>query len=188
MNTTKQYSIAYKGLKNGEHTFEFEVGDELFQLFGNTEIKGGHCHVKVHLTRSDRQLQLQVDIQGHVVVECDRCLGDFELPIDEQAELLVKFSDEVREYDGETLWLSPAEDFVDLAQFIYESIVLALPYQRVHPEGECDPDMLRRFRIVSDKEFETIEAAAGKSEGNPEWSRQLEALKEELEELEKQEE
>lgn len=185
MNTTKQYSIAYKGLKNGEHTFDFEVGDDLFQLFGNTEIKGGHCDVKVLLTRSERQLQLQVAIQGHVVVECDRCLGDCELPIDQNEELIVKFSDEIREYDGETLWLSPAEDFVDLAQFIYESIVLALPYQRVHPEGECDPDMLKRFRIVSDKEFESIEAAAEKSKSNPEWNEQLAALKEELEKRQK---
>ena len=46
----------------------------------------------------------------------------------------------------------PGEDEVDLAQYIYESIVLSLPYQRVHPEGECDPEMLGRFRIVSDED------------------------------------
>ena len=46
---------------------------------------------------------------------------------------------------------------VSLAQYIYESIVLSLPYQRVHPEGECDADMLHRFRIVSQEEFSQIE-------------------------------
>ena len=61
------------------------------------------------------------------------------------------------DYDGEVMWISPAEGEVSLAQYIYESIVLSLPYQRVHPEGECDADMLHRFRIVSQEEFSQIE-------------------------------
>ena len=157
MNAARKYSIAWKGLSEGEHTFDFEAGDDLFRLFENTEIKGGHCDVKVNLLRAARQLRLEISIRGSVVVECDRCLGDCSVPMDYEGELLVKFSDEVREYDGDTLWLSPSEDFVDLTQYIYESIVLSLPYQRVHPDGECDPDMLGRFRIVSEQEFETIE-------------------------------
>ena len=55
------------------------------------------------------------------------------------------------------MWISPAEGEVSLAQYIYESIVLSLPYQRVRPEGECDADMLHRFRIVSQEEFSQIE-------------------------------
>ena len=93
----------------------------------------------------------------------------------------MKFSDEPREYDGEVLWLLPGEDEVDLSQYIYESIVLSLPYQRVHPEGECDPEMLKRFRIVSDEEFSAIENRAeehGVPEG--EWAK-LAALREQME-------
>ena len=157
MNAARKYSIAWKGLSEGEHTFDFEAGDDLFRLFENTEIKGGHCDVKVNLLRAARQLRLEISIRGSVVVECDRCLGDCSVPIDYEGELLVKFSDEVREYDGDTLWLSPSEDFVDLTQYIYESIVLSLPYQRVHPDGECDPDMLGRFRNDRDRN-----ATAGK--------------------------
>lgn len=127
MNAARKYSIAWKGLSEGEHTFDFEAGDDLFRLFENTEIKGGHCDVKVNLLRAARQLRLEISIRGSVVVECDRCLGDCSVPIDYEGELLVKFSDEVREYDGDTLWLSPSEDFVDLTQYIYESIVLSLP-------------------------------------------------------------
>ena len=74
------------------------------------------------------------------------------------------------------------EDRVELAQYIYESIVLSLPYQRVHPEGECNPEMLERFRIVSDREFASIEAAAeGAGErGGGEWAK-LAALRERME-------
>ena len=57
------------------------------------------------------------------------------------------------------MWISPADGEVSLAQYIYESIVLALPYSRVHADGECDPDMLARFTVVesADDEEETEE-------------------------------
>lgn len=167
MDAAKGYSIAYKGLKNGTHDFRFKVGGALFEACGSAEIKDGDCDVEVTLAKSETQLVADVAIRGGVVVACDRCLEDCRVPVDFEGRLVVKFSDEVREYDGEVLWLLPGEDEVDLAQYIYESIVLSLPYQRVHPDGGCDPEMLRRFRIVSDEEFAAIEAGAGQQSGTP---------------------
>lgn len=181
MEVAQGYSIAYKGLRNGTHEFHFEVGKPLFEAFESSEIKDGRCDVEVVLDRGESMLAADVRIEGHVVVPCDRCLEDCRIPIDFEGRLLVKFSDEPREYDGEVLWLLPGEDEVDLSQYIYESIVLSLPYQRVHPEGECDPEMLRRFRIVSDEEFSAIETRAEEHavpEG--EWAK-LAALRERME-------
>lgn len=179
MEVAQHYSIAYKGLRPGPHDFDFAVDGALFRAFGSEEIKDGDCRVVVRLERAETQLTLDVRITGSVVVECDRCLEDCSVPVDFEGRLLVKFSDEPGEYDGEVLWLLPAEDEVDLSQYIYESIVLSLPYQRVHPEGECDPEMLRRFRIVSDEEFGAVEARAGAaSEGA--WEK-LSALRERME-------
>ena len=165
MEVAQRYSIAWKGLKNGRHDFRFEVDKALFEAFESTEIKDGRCEVSVGVDRSEKQLTLDVGITGHVVVECDRCLEDCRVPI-----------------DGEVMWMLPGEDRVELAQYIYESIVLSLPYQRVHPEGECNPEMLERFRIVSDREFASIEAAAeGAGErGGGEWAK-LAALRERME-------
>lgn len=187
MDATKRYSIAYKGLKNGVHDFDFEVDGALFEACGSEEIKGGSCRAHVSLTKADTQLVADVAIRGEVVVACDRCLEDCRVPVEFEGRLLVKFSEQVREYDGEVLWLLPGEDEVDLAQYIYESIVLSLPYQRVHPEGGCDPEMLRRFRIVSGEEFAQIEAGAGRNaedaaggqSGNAAWEK-LAALKERM--------
>ena len=154
MEVAQRYSITWKGLKNGRHDFRFEVDKALFEAFESTEIKDGRCEVSVGVDRSEKQLTLDVGITGHVVVECD----------------------------GEVMWMLPGEDRVELAQYIYESIVLSLPYQRVHPEGECNPEMLERFRIVSDREFAAIEAAAeGAGErGGGEWAK-LAALRERME-------
>ena len=181
MGVNKRYTIAYKGLKLGSHEFRFEVDGSLFEEFESTEIKDGDCEVTVALERGEAMITLDVTVDGSVVVECDRCLEDCRIPVYYQGQLLVKFSDEVHEYDGEILWLLPAEDEIDLKQYIYESIVLALPYQRVHPEGECNPEMIERFRIVSGEEFAAVEARAeaeGHNEG--EWAK-LAELKERME-------
>lgn len=184
MEVSQRYTIAFRGLGIGSHDFRFEVGGDLFRDFENTEIKDAACEADVRLERAETMLTLDVAIGGSVVVPCDRCLEDCSVPVDFEGRLLVKFSDEAREYDGEVLWLHPAESEIDLTQYLYESVVLSLPYQRVHPEGGCDPAMLERFRIVSGEEFAHIEAQAA-AEPSAEhagegWER-LAALRERLE-------
>ncbi len=158
MEETKRYTIAYSGgLRSGLHDFHFKVDGGVVQGFRQYGNQGRGLRCLGRPGRGESMLTLDVNVDGSVVVECDRCLEDCNVPIHYEGQLLVKFSDEVHEYDGEVMWLLPMEDEVDLTQYIYESIVLALPYQRVHPDGECNPDMLERFRIVSDEEFGRLE-------------------------------
>ena len=161
MDVTKQYAIAWKGLKNGTYRFDFKVDNALFEAYGSTDIKDGDLSVGVTLERGESMLSLQTVIRGTVTVACDRCLEDCRLPVAFDGTLLVRFSDEVADYDGEVMWIGPSETEIDLSQYIYESICLSLPYQRVHPVGSdgksgCDPDMLARFNIVSEEEFDRL--------------------------------
>ena len=80
------------------------------------------------------------------------------MPIDYEGRLTVRISDETGEYDGDVMWVAPSEEEIDLTQYIYESIVLSLPYRRVHPEGECNPDMLARFSIADGAEVDETSA------------------------------
>ena len=154
------YKIAYKGLKVGSYDFDFKVDNTLFEAFEAEEIKGGNCNVQVKLTRTEAMLELNIAINGEVICECDRCLEDCPIAIDYNDNLLVKFSDETDYYDGEVMWISPAEDIVDLTQYIYESIVLSLPYSRVHQDGECNPEMLASFSEITEEELQALEAKA----------------------------
>ena len=164
MELSNKYSIAYKGLKNSTHDFHFEVDDTLFEAYESREIKGGKLAVELTMLKADTQLEVDFTISGEVTCECDRCLDDCLVPIDYEGHLIVRISNEEGEYDGDIMWVSPADDIVDFTQYIYESIVLSLPYQRVHPEGECNPDMMARFAIVSNEEIEAIEARAENDE------------------------
>ena len=179
------YTIAYKGLKNGSYDFDFKVDSALFEAYETEEIKGGNCDVRIALKRSESMLELNVAIEGTVICECDRCLEDCDIPVDYNGDLVVKFSDETDYYDGEVMWISPAEDMLDLTQYIYESIVLSLPYSRVHEEGECNPDMLASFTEITEEELEAMEAKAQEEDvvGLDDHNKSiLEALKSSLEE------
>ena len=166
MEVSKRYSIAYKGLKNSTFDYQFIVDDALFEFYESQEIHGGNCDVEVTMSKSDRQLDLDFVISGEVTCECDRCLEDCQIPIDYEGHLVVRLSEEEGEYDGEVMWLNPAENELDLTQYIYESIVLSLPYQRVHPEGECNPDMLARFSFAQNEDIEALERKSHEQENH----------------------
>ncbi|MDE6140401.1 MAG: DUF177 domain-containing protein [Alistipes sp.] len=155
MSHTKPYAIAYKGLKEGDYDFEFEIGDALFESYGRVEILSGECRARVHMHRAEAVLEMHTSIDGSVLCECDRCLEECRIPVAFEGDLIVKFSDEIDDYDGEQMWISPGDDEVDLTQYLYESIVLSLPYRRVHAEGECNADMLARFGVMSAEEFDS---------------------------------
>ena len=182
MSTLTKCSIAHKALSVGTHRFDFKIGDRFFEAFEGSEIHRGKADVQVVLNKQSNLLTLDFRIEGEVCVTCDRCLEEFMMPVGYTGTLAVRYSETEQESDGEVMWMLPGEDRVELAQYIYESIVLSLPYQRVHPEGECNPEMLERFRIVSDREFAAIEAAAeGAGEHNDgEWAK-LAALRERME-------
>ena len=95
MDVTKQYAIAWKGLKNGTYRFDFKVDNALFEAYGSTDIKDGDLSVGVTLERGESMLSLQTVIRGTVTVACDRCLEDCRLPVAFDGTLLVRFSDEV---------------------------------------------------------------------------------------------
>ena len=178
------YKIAYKGLKGGSYDFDFQVDDALFEAYDRVEIKGGRCDAHVDMKRSDTMLELHVSIGGEVICECDRCLEDCPVTVDYEGDLVVKFSDEIDDYDGDVMWISPSEDYLDLTQYIYESIVLSLPYRRVHEEGGCNPEMLASFGQITEEEFERMEREAEESDqvGLDDTNRQiLEALKQQME-------
>jgi uncharacterized metal-binding protein YceD (DUF177 family) len=164
MELNERYSIGYKSLSNNVFDYDFVVDDALFAAYESREVLGGNCDVKVVLAKSDSQLDVDVTIEGSVVCECDRCLEPCDIDIDYEGHLIVRLSTEEGEYDGEVMWLNPAEEKLDLTQYIYESIILSLPYQRVHTEGECNPDMMARFAQLTAAELEAIEARAGRGD------------------------
>ncbi len=182
MGSLNDFKIGFKSLNEGVYTYNFSVDGEFFKGFDNTEILGGDCAVGVELHRHNTMLEAVVSIDGVAIVECDRCLEDCPIDINYEGTLIVKFSDESEEYDGEIMLMPTGETDLDLRQYIYESIVLSLPYQRVHPEGECNAEMIERFKIITSEEFDDLEESAEEVHGiETSDLEKLMALKEQME-------
>lgn len=156
MNMANKYIIDYKSMPNGHHSLEMTLDGELFAAMESNEVKDAECDVRIELERSETQLLLDIAISGRAVVECDRCLEDCDIPVDYHGELVVRFADVAGEYDGEQMWIAQGDE-LSLAQYLYESVVVSLPYRRVHEEGGCDPDMMTRFTSAEEQEAEQEE-------------------------------
>ena len=83
--------IPLKGLPRGASTFDFAIGAEFFQKFGNTRIKDADCSVRAQVVRGSTLASIRCIVGGFVVVDCDRCLDDLTLKVDVERELTVGF-------------------------------------------------------------------------------------------------
>jgi len=145
------FSIPISGLKEGHHTFEFEINNTFFDQFEESEIKEGELFAVIEIEKRPSHIDLEVKISGKVRICCDRCLEMFDHPVECENRLLVKFGTEKDESDPEIITLPHDEYELDLKQYLYEYIYLALPIQRIHPddakgESTCEPSMLRKLK------------------------------------------
>lgn len=150
MNQLSKYGIVYQGLSEGRHEFEFDVDDKFFENLEYAEIEKGSLKVMVELFKKSTFLELDFQIDGMVELTCDRCLEEYNQPINFEGKLFVKFSEKETELADDVICLSPSDNELDISHYIYESINLSIPLKRVHPENEdgetgCNPEMLERL-------------------------------------------
>lgn len=150
MNYLSQYTLPFSGLSEGKHQFDFTVDDRFFAEFETSEVKKGELKIRVELEKRSTYLSLTFSISGTVELVCDRCLENFIFPVESNRKLLVKFSEKQVEDEAELIYLHPNDFQVEIAQYIYEFVILSLPIRRVHPDGEngeslCDPVMIKKL-------------------------------------------
>jgi len=144
--SNRDYIIPIKGMSIGKHSFEFTIDNSFFEEYENRDILGADFKVSLEIERSTLLLEVKAVIDGVVRTECDRCLEELEQMLETEAKLIVKFVKTVQEEDNEeVLTLDPNESELNLKQFLYDYICLALPIQRVHNEGDCNPEMIKKL-------------------------------------------
>ena len=157
MNRLKEYTIQFVGLEPGNHQFEFEVNDSFFEHFEFSQIQHGHIHVTVDLQKMERMMIFDISIVGEVLVTCDRCTNEFNMPLSDTQRLIVKLGAEYTEESEDVVVIPETEYQFNLASYIYEFIHLALPARLLHPDdangnSTCDPVMLRLLQKLAPTE------------------------------------
>lgn len=159
------YTIPIGGLKEGQHYFEYRIEKAFFEQFVESEVGEGDLTAAVEADKRASHIDLTIKISGSVRISCDRCLGLFSQPVDCIGRMLVKFGRTYDVDDPDMIVVPADENEVDLKQYFYEYILLALPIKRMHPDdvngrSTCDPEMLKRLKE---------HAARDENESDPRW-------------------
>lgn len=140
------YKVDLKNLSQGIHKFEYLLENKFFIDIGGDEVQKGKVKVSLELKRTSAMFEMNFISQGVVMVPCDRCLDDMEVPIETQNRLIVKFGKEYSEENDEIVVIPEVEGSINLAWFIYEFVVLAIPMKHVHVPGKCNKSMSSKLK------------------------------------------
>jgi uncharacterized metal-binding protein YceD (DUF177 family) len=151
----KEFSIPFSGLKQGKHKFDYVVNNEFFESFEYTEFNDVDVNVHVSLNKLSTMLEFELEAKGTVNIDCDITSEPYDQEIISYLELVVKFGDEYNDDNDEILIIPHGEHQVNIAQYVYEMLVLAVPQKRIHPgveDGTLDSEALKRLEALQPKE------------------------------------
>ena len=172
MKSTNEYLIPFIGLKIGKHQFEFNIDKKFFDEFSFDEFESCNIIANVVLEKKATMLEINFKHKGTVNVPCDLTGEQFDLPIKGKIKLVVQFGEEFNNDNDELLILPHGEHQIDLAQYIYEMIVLSIPPKRVHPgvkDGTLENEALQKLKELQVKKIK--EEAKKEEEIDPRWDK-----------------
>jgi DUF177 domain-containing protein len=135
-----KYEILFVGLKPGKHIFTYEIDNQFFQGFENSMIQ--KCDVFVHLTfekKKETFFVLDFFIDGIVQTDCDRCLADINLQVNNHYQLIIKVKhlEEQNNDDPNVIYLEENQNSFNVKQLLFEYINLSFPIRKV-----CEDDIM----------------------------------------------
>ena len=125
--------------------YEYTLDNQFFADIDAPEIQRGKLKVVLNVKKSMGVFILNFHTEGFVIVPCDRCLDDLELPVNTDDTLKVKMGLSFSE-EGDVLVVPEEDGYVNVAWFIYEFIELSLPMKHVHAPGKCNKAMSSKLK------------------------------------------
>lgn len=141
MEPLQDHTIAFTGLKDGEHAFQFVLGQPFFDASGEEEWQGGDVMVDVTLDKSTSLLVTHLKAHGVVKMHCDRCDGPLDFKVQGDQRQIFSLTGGEQTDDDELVSLDDHAHSINLTHYIYECLRLAIPIRHVHAPGQCDPEV-----------------------------------------------
>ncbi len=155
MKPLKEYSIPFIGLKEGKHLFEYNINNTFFKNLEYEDFNQADVKVTIQLNKKTTLLELDFDIEGTVGVNCDITNEPYQQQLENQLNLVVKFGEAYKDENLDILIIPHAEHQVNVQQYIYELIILAVPTKRLHPgleDGTLQSDILHKLEELEPKD------------------------------------
>ena len=164
MKAFKAFTINYAGLREGKHRFDYHIDKKFLELFETPLVEDADLQVELTLDKQIGFLSLLFQWKGTVAASCDICNEDFQLPIEGNENIIVKFVQELPEDNAEPeiIYVLQGESQINVATPLYEAVMLSIPIRKVHPETEkgvpgCDPKILAILETTIVEEEEDTE-------------------------------
>ncbi|MEO6906231.1 MAG: DUF177 domain-containing protein [Ginsengibacter sp.] len=156
MGNSREYDIAFVGLKPGIHEFNYQVDDKFFANYKETDFNNCYASIKLALEKNNSFMLLKFEIGGTVNVICDRCGNTLPMDLWDEFKLVIKQVENPEEMnkneeDADVYYISRTESHVHLADWIYEFVLLSIPNQRMCSEEEmggpqCNKEILAMLK------------------------------------------
>lgn len=152
MEALKEFTIPLSGLKPGPHTYRYEADNEFFKHFENSAIQNGKFEILVTLDRRSDMVVLDFEVSGTFECNCDRCLAPIHLPIENEAQIILKFSDEPESNESteELIYIDTHTHEWNAAEVMFDLIMLAMPLTNVYDcDGKpCNKEVLKKLDLL----------------------------------------
>lgn len=170
MKALKDYIIPFVGLKVGEHHFDYHIDNTFFNDFEYDEFNSVDVNIDLRFEKKTTLMELFFMANGHVNINCDLTNEPYDQVINDTFKLVVKFGNEYNDDNEDILIIPHGEYELNVAQYIYELIVLAVPVKRVHPgveDGTLKSEILSKLEELSPN----VDNKTKTSEGiDPRWN------------------
>jgi uncharacterized metal-binding protein YceD (DUF177 family) len=163
MKDLKQFNIPFIGLNNESHLFEYQIDNTFFDAYNFDEYLDANIQIELTFNKKNTMLVLAFAAKGTVNIICDVSGEPFDQEINANLSLIVKFGDEFNDDNEEILILPHSAFQINVAQYIYEMIVLNVPSKRVHPkvlDGTLKSEALEKLnklRVTKEKPTEDVD-------------------------------
>lgn len=135
MKFWKTFDIEVIKFKEGRHEFDLKIEDKFFQNFEDNELLDqGNLTIRVIMDKGVNLIEMTFHITGTVKLTCDRSLEQFDYPLDITEKMIYKYGSEEQEIDETVIMITRDTPAINVAQLIYEFILLALPAKKIHPD------------------------------------------------------
>ena len=168
MKGLKLFTIQYVGLKEGEHQFDYDINQSFFDHFDFDDFNNIDAAISLNFVKKSTLMELHFVLSGIINVNCDLTNEPYNEPLEGVFDLVVKFGQNYNDENEEILILPYGEYEINVAQYIYELIVLSIPSKRVHPgikDGTLKSDILDRLNDLSSS------SPIEKDETDPRWDK-----------------
>lgn len=136
----ESYRINILGLSLAVHNFTYEVGNEFFRKYDKGLVSEGKFTVDIALDKRETFLETDFKIAGSVKLVCDRSLDEFDYPIDITRRIIFKYGDQEMEVSEDVMMIPHGIESLEVGQYIYEFIALAIPMKKLHPRFQDESD------------------------------------------------